>query len=46
VLSYSDLSVTHPGYHIFMDHQIVKEKMASLGRVNDLSAVGGVSQIL
>jgi len=46
VLSYSDLPVTHPGYNIFMDHQIVKEKMASLGRVNDLSAIGGVSQIL
>ena len=46
VLSYSDLPVTHPGYHIFMDHQIVKETMASLGHVNDLSAIGGVSQIL
>ena len=30
VLSYSDLPVTHPGYHIFMEHQIVKEKMASM----------------
>lgn len=46
VLSYSDLSVTHPGYHIFMEHQIVKETLASLGHVNDLSAIGGVSQIL
>ena len=46
VLSYSDLPVTHPGYHIFMEHQIVKENMASLGRVNDLSAIGGVNQIL
>jgi len=30
VLSYSDLPVTHPGYHIFMEHQIVKETMASM----------------
>jgi len=30
VLSYSDLSLTHPGYHLFLAHQRVKETMASL----------------
>jgi len=31
VLSYNDLSVTNPGYSIFMAHQIVKEAMAMIG---------------
>ena len=41
VLSYSDLPVTHPGHHLFLAHQIVKETMATLGSVNDISAVAG-----
>ncbi len=45
VLSYSDFSVTHPGYHLFLAHQVVKETMATIGSVNNLAAVagGGVS---
>lgn len=41
VLSYSDLPLTHPGYHLFLAHQVVKETMAVLGSVNNLDAVGG-----
>ncbi len=46
VLNYNDLPVTHPGYHLFLAHQIVKETMATMGRVNDLSAVAGVNLTL
>ncbi len=41
VLSYSDFSVTHPGYYLFLAHQVVKETMAVIGSVNNLSAVAG-----
>ncbi|MGV8986155.1 MAG: hypothetical protein ACOH2H_07725 [Cypionkella sp.] len=41
VLSYSDLQSTHPGYAMFLAHQIVKETMAGIGRVNSLGAVLG-----
>ena len=41
VLSYNDLPRTHPGYHLFLAHQVVKETMAHLGTVNNLSAVAG-----
>lgn len=34
VLSYSDFSVTHPGFHLFLGHQIVKEAMAVIGSVS------------
>lgn len=30
VLSYSDLSVTNPGYHLFLAHQVAKEALATL----------------
>lgn len=40
VLSYSDLPLTHPGYAVFLAHQVVKETMATIGTVNDLSATG------
>lgn len=40
VLSYNDYSVTHPGYSLFLAHQVIKETMATIGSVNDLSAVG------
>jgi hypothetical protein len=38
VLSYTDLSVTHPGYHIFLAHQVVKEAMATIGSLNAAAA--------
>jgi hypothetical protein len=41
VLSYSDFAVGHPGYNLFLAHQIAKEAMATLGSVGDLGAVAG-----
>lgn len=41
VLSYNDLPVTHPGYGMFLAHQVVKEVMAVVGSVGNLSAVAG-----
>lgn len=41
VLSTNDFSVTHPGYYTFLTHQVVKETMATLGSINNLSAVAG-----
>lgn len=38
VLSYNDFSVTHPGYHLFLAHQIVKEAMATVGSVGNITA--------
>jgi hypothetical protein len=43
VLSYSDLSITNPGYYIFLAHQIVKETMSAMGLVNDLTTAIGSS---
>ncbi len=41
VLSYSDLRITHPGYAMFLAHQVVKESMALIGQANSLGAVLG-----
>lgn len=41
VLSYNDFSITHPGYHTFLAHQVVKETMAVIGSVSNVSAVAG-----
>ncbi len=41
VLSYDDLSATHPGFGLFLGHQVTKEVMATIGSLNDLSAVTG-----
>jgi hypothetical protein len=40
VLSYNDLSLTHPGYHIFLTHQVVKEVFATIGSIGDVSSLG------
>jgi len=40
VLSYSDLPLTHPGYALFLTHQIVKEAMAVAGSSR---GIGGVT---
>lgn len=37
VLSYNDLPLTHPGYALFLTHQVVKEAMAVVG------SIGGVA---
>lgn len=39
VLSYSDLPLSHPGYALFVAHQVAKEAMAVLGSGESLSAV-------
>jgi hypothetical protein len=36
VLSYGDLSKTHPGYHVYLSHHVVKETLATLARSNSL----------
>ena len=41
VLSYNDLPLTHPGYALFLAHQVVKEAMAAIGSVSNLGAVAG-----
>lgn len=41
VLSYNDFSITHPGYYTFLTHQVVKETMATIGSLSNLSAVAG-----
>jgi hypothetical protein len=45
VLSYSDLSITHPGYYVFLAHQVVKETMAVIGSLNGMGGAveGSVS---
>lgn len=40
VLSYNDFSVTHPGYALFLSHQIVKEAMAVIGGAGNIAAAG------
>ena len=41
VLSYNDLSLSHPGYSLFLAHQVVKEAMAVVGGAGSIS--GSVS---
>ncbi len=40
VLTYNDFELLHPGYAMFLAHQIVKETMSVIGSVNSLSAIG------
>ena len=37
VLSYSDLPIDHPGYYMYLSHQIIKEAMAVVGGVGNIS---------
>ena len=37
VLTYNHFDTHHPGYHLFLTHQIVKETMATIGSINNLS---------
>jgi hypothetical protein len=41
VLTYSDFSVTDPGYYVFLAHQVVKETLSNIGMTSDLTAVAG-----
>jgi hypothetical protein len=40
VLSYSDLSVTDPGYYVFLAHQVTKEVMATIGSASAIATAG------
>lgn len=41
VLTYSDLPLAHPGYSLFLAHQVAKEAMARVGGSGSLADVGG-----
>jgi len=41
VLSYNDFPLTHPGYSLFLAHQVVKEAMATLNTVGNAPAIAG-----
>lgn len=41
VLSYNDLSMTNPGYYMFLAHQVLKEAMSVVGTASNLAAVAG-----
>jgi hypothetical protein len=43
VLSYNDFSVGHPGHAMFLAHQALKETMAAIGSVGNVSAVAGAN---
>lgn len=38
ILNYNDLSITDPGYYLFLTHQIAKEVFATIGSVGNLGA--------
>jgi hypothetical protein len=40
VLNYNDFPATHPGYFNFMAHHVIKETMAVIGSVGNISAAG------
>jgi hypothetical protein len=41
VLSYNDLTITNPGYYVYMAHQVSKEVFATMGSAGNLGAVTG-----
>jgi hypothetical protein len=41
VLSYSDLPIAHPGYALFLAHQVTKEAMARIGAAGNVGDVVG-----
>ena len=41
VLSYNDLSLTNPGYYLFLAHQIAKEVMATMASIGNIGAIAG-----
>lgn len=46
VLSYYDLKVTHPGYSLFMIHQVAKEILATTNVFNSVQNVGAGLKII
>ncbi|HWT24928.1 MAG TPA: hypothetical protein VN213_15610 [Solirubrobacteraceae bacterium] len=45
VLSTSDLQITHPGYGLFLAHQITKEALATAGSAANLADVAGGARL-
>lgn len=43
VLSYNDFTPTHPGFALFMTHQVVKEAMAVVGSVGNIAGTVNVA---
>lgn len=43
VLSYNDLSLSNPGYYLFLAHQTAKEVMATIASVGNIGAAGSGS---
>lgn len=43
VLSYNDLPLSHPGYAIFLAHQVIKEIMATMGSAGNLAGSASFS---
>lgn len=41
VLSYNDLSITNPGYYLFLAHQVTKEVFATMGSVRNMGGTFG-----
>jgi len=41
ILSYHDLSRDHPGYGLFLSHQVIKETMAVVGSARNLASLAG-----
>ena len=39
VLSYNDLSITNPGYYVFLAHQMIKEAFATIGSISNLAGI-------
>jgi hypothetical protein len=39
VLSYNDLSISNPGYYVFLAHQIIKEAMAVVGSLGNIAGI-------
>ena len=41
VLTYNDLSLTNPGYYLFLAHQVAKEVMATMASIGNIGAIAG-----
>jgi hypothetical protein len=46
VLSYADLKLNHPGYTLFLSHQMAKEVMATANLANSIQATGVALKLL
>ena len=46
VLSYADLKLTHPGYNLFLAHQIAKEVLATSNLFNSVQQTGASLKLL